>query len=152
MAVPAIVSMSPSRGPNVGGELVRLVVGDAAPQVAIWLGDRPVLFSAREEHTVGSVFWLRLPPLVIGEANLVVENLDERGRPVPGERAEWRGYTAEPSSLAVEGIVAAITREDGTVLIPRGDDELHAHDQLVVFVLGAMVDKVLALAGIERDD
>jgi trk system potassium uptake protein TrkA len=49
-------------------------------------------------------------------------------------------------------VVAAITREDGTVLIPRGDDELHAHDQMVVFVLGAMVDKVLALAGIERDD
>ncbi|MFN6192563.1 MAG: Trk system potassium transporter TrkA [Planctomycetota bacterium] len=35
---------------------------------------------------------------------------------------------------------------------PRGADELHAHDQLVVFVLGAMVDKVLALAGIERED
>jgi trk system potassium uptake protein TrkA len=49
-------------------------------------------------------------------------------------------------------VVAAITREDGTVLIPRGEDELHAHDQMVVFVLGAMVDKVLALAGIERDD
>ncbi|MFN9948027.1 MAG: Trk system potassium transporter TrkA [Planctomycetota bacterium] len=49
-------------------------------------------------------------------------------------------------------VVAAITREDGTVLIPRGADELHAHDQLVVFVLGAMVDKVLALAGIERED
>lgn len=49
-------------------------------------------------------------------------------------------------------VVAAITREDGTVLIPRGDDQLHAHDQLVVFVLGAMVDKVLALAGIERED
>jgi trk system potassium uptake protein TrkA len=49
-------------------------------------------------------------------------------------------------------VVAAITREDGTVVIPRGDDELQPHDQLVVFVLDQLVDKVLALAGIERDD
>jgi hypothetical protein len=44
-------------------------------------------------------------------------------------------------------VVAAITREDGTVLIPRGDDELHAHDQLVLFVLHRVVDQVLASSG-----
>lgn len=48
-------------------------------------------------------------------------------------------------------VVAAVTREDGTVLIPRGDDELHAHDQMVLFVLHAVVDEVLTLAGIERE-
>jgi Trk K+ transport system NAD-binding subunit len=69
----------------------------------------------------------------------------------------WRREDLVGKSLKDAGfprgcVVAAITREDGTVLIPRGDDELHAHDQMVVFVLGAMVDKVLALAGIERDD
>jgi len=48
-------------------------------------------------------------------------------------------------------VVAAISREDGQVLIPRGDTELAAHDQLVIFVLNAVVDSVLALAGIVRE-
>jgi len=48
-------------------------------------------------------------------------------------------------------VVGAITREDGHVLIPRGDDELRAHDQLVLFVLAAVVDGVLTLVGIDRD-
>jgi trk system potassium uptake protein TrkA len=48
-------------------------------------------------------------------------------------------------------VVAAISREDGSVLIPRGDTELAAHDQLVIFVLNAVVDKVLDLVGIVRE-
>lgn len=48
-------------------------------------------------------------------------------------------------------VVGAITREDGSVLIPRGDDELRAHDQLVLFVLHTVVDEVLGLAGIVRE-
>lgn len=45
-------------------------------------------------------------------------------------------------------VVAAITREDGQVLIPRGDDELQAHDQMVLFVLNEVVGEVLERAGI----
>lgn len=48
-------------------------------------------------------------------------------------------------------VVAAVTRDDGSVLIPRGDDELKANDQVVLFVLNKVVDEVLALAGVERD-
>ena len=48
-------------------------------------------------------------------------------------------------------VVAAITREDGTVIIPRGDDQLQAHDQMVLFALHAVVEDVLALAGIVRE-
>ncbi|MCU0866096.1 MAG: Trk system potassium transporter TrkA [Planctomycetes bacterium] len=48
-------------------------------------------------------------------------------------------------------VVAALTREDGSVVIPRGSDELHAHDQMVVFVLHTVVDDVLRIVGIERD-
>lgn len=48
-------------------------------------------------------------------------------------------------------VVGAITREDGEVVIPRGDDELAAHDQLVLFVLHAVVNDVLQLAGIEPE-
>lgn len=49
-------------------------------------------------------------------------------------------------------VVAAVTREDGTVLIPRGDDELRAQDQMVLFALNHVVDDVLELVGVERDD
>ncbi len=48
-------------------------------------------------------------------------------------------------------VVAAVTREDGQVVIPRGDDELHANDQMVLFVLNSVVDDVLELAGIVRE-
>lgn len=48
-------------------------------------------------------------------------------------------------------VVGAITREDGEVLIPGGDDEIAASDQLVIFVLARVVDEVLKLAGIERE-
>jgi trk system potassium uptake protein TrkA len=48
-------------------------------------------------------------------------------------------------------VVAAITREDGQVLIPRGEDELRAHDQMVLFVLASVVDGVLTQVGVERE-
>lgn len=48
-------------------------------------------------------------------------------------------------------VVAAITREDGQVVIPRGDDELRASDQMVLFVLSSVIDDVLELAGIVRE-
>ena len=47
-------------------------------------------------------------------------------------------------------MVAAITREDGSVVIPRGDTELRAHDHMVLFALNKVVDGVLALVGVER--
>ena len=48
-------------------------------------------------------------------------------------------------------VVAAITRDDGSVVIPRGHDEIRAQDQLVLFVLHDVVDTVLELVGIERE-
>lgn len=48
-------------------------------------------------------------------------------------------------------VVAAITRDDGSVVIPRGDDELRANDQVVLFVLAQVVDEVLGMAGIVRE-
>ena len=110
MAVPLIVSVSPSQGRSVGGELVQVVVRDAAPLVGVWFGARPVLPSAREESPEGTVLWLSVPALVIGQLVLRVENLDDHGRPVPGERAEWRWYEVTRPSLVIEGIVAQITR------------------------------------------
>ena len=48
-------------------------------------------------------------------------------------------------------VVAAITRDDGVVVIPGGNDELRAQDRIVLFVLHAVVDDVLQLAGVERE-
>lgn len=48
-------------------------------------------------------------------------------------------------------VVAAITRADGAVVIPRGDDTIKAQDQMVLFVLHAVVDNVLELVGVERE-
>lgn len=48
-------------------------------------------------------------------------------------------------------VVGAITREEGEVLIPTGDDEIHVHDQMVLFVLAKVVDEVMDLAGIVRE-
>ncbi len=48
-------------------------------------------------------------------------------------------------------VVAAVTREDGSVVIPRGEDELRALDQMVIFVLDKVIDEVLELAGIVRE-
>ncbi|MGE3173126.1 MAG: Trk system potassium transporter TrkA [Planctomycetota bacterium] len=48
-------------------------------------------------------------------------------------------------------VVGAITREEGEVLIPTGDDEIHADDQMVLFVLAKVTDEVMDLAGIVRE-
>jgi hypothetical protein len=110
MAIPAIVAVTPSRGPTLGGELVRVVVRDAAPLVTVSLGGRPVIPTAREERPQGSVLWLAVPPLVVGASRLVIENLDERGQPIGGERAEWSAYEAEPVDLVSDGVVTRVTR------------------------------------------
>jgi len=67
----------------------------------------------------------------------------------PGSRLV--GKTLKAAGFPRGCVVAAIMREDGAVIIPRGEDELRAHDQLVLFVLNSVQDAVLALAGVERD-
>ena len=60
------------------------------------------------------------------------------------------GKIVQDAQFPAGCVVAAITREDGTVVIPRGDTELHAHDHMVLFVLNKVVDTVLELASVER--
>ena len=48
-------------------------------------------------------------------------------------------------------VVAAITRDDGNVVIPRGDDVIKPMDRMVIFALHAVVDDVLQLAGVDRE-
>lgn len=48
-------------------------------------------------------------------------------------------------------VVGAIAREGGEVLIPRGEDRIEALDNLVVFVLNSVVDRVMSMVGVRRD-
>ncbi len=66
------------------------------------------------------------------------------GSPLVGKQMKDAGFPRG-------SVVAAITREDGQVVIPRGDDEVRAQDQMVIFVLAGVVRDVLDLAGIERE-
>ncbi len=61
------------------------------------------------------------------------------------------GRTLKDAGFPRGCVVGAITREEGEVLIPTGDDEIHAHDQMVLFVLAKVVDEVMNLAGIVRE-
>ena len=60
------------------------------------------------------------------------------------------GKTVQDAQFPAGCVVAAITREDGSVVIPRGDTLLYAQDHMVLFALKKVVDSVLELAGVER--
>jgi trk system potassium uptake protein TrkA len=66
------------------------------------------------------------------------------GSPLVGKQLKNAGF---PRGC----VVGAISREDGEVLIPGGDDELRALDQLVIFVLHDVIGEVMDLAGIVRE-
>lgn len=74
----------------------------------------------------------------------VLEIEVQAGSKVAGKKVKDAGF---PRGC----VVAAITREDGSVVIPRGDDELVAGEQTVLFVLDKVVDEVLGLVGIVRE-
>jgi len=61
------------------------------------------------------------------------------------------GRTLREAGFPRGCVVGAITREEGEVVIPTGDDEIRAHDQMVLFVLAKVVEDVMDLAGIVRE-
>ncbi|MEY4674093.1 MAG: Trk system potassium transporter TrkA [Planctomycetota bacterium] len=61
------------------------------------------------------------------------------------------GRTLKEAGLPRGCVIGAITREDGNILYPTGDDEVLAGDHLVVFALAKVLDKVLTLAGVPRE-
>lgn len=61
------------------------------------------------------------------------------------------GRTLAKAGLPRGCVVGAIVREDGSVRIPRGDDELRPLDNLVIFVLRDVIGKVTELAGVAKE-
>ena len=57
------------------------------------------------------------------------------------------GRTLKDAGFPRGCVVGAIAREDGEIVIPRGEDDIRASDNLVLFVLNEVIDKVLVLTG-----
>ena len=47
-------------------------------------------------------------------------------------------------------VVGAVAREDGETYVPKGDSEIMALDNVVVFVLRGVVDQVLGMFGVKK--
>jgi trk system potassium uptake protein TrkA len=68
-----------------------------------------------------------------------------------GAGSKLVGKMLKAANFPRGSVVAAITRDDGHVLIPRGGDEIRPMDRMVIFALHHVVDDVLQLAGVERE-
>lgn len=110
MAVPEILTVTPTRGTTLGGELVRVEVRALTPLAVITVGARTIEPQAREVRGDVTVVWFTLPPRLDEGALLVVQNLTPTGLPIPWERAEWDGLLLQPADLAGEGLLVRITR------------------------------------------
>jgi len=114
MSIPSIASISPSAGPTAGNLLVevlgagfQLSAGDTCT-VGVLVGGR----SAREVRIVSSQqLTCIVPPADAGPADLVVQNLDTSGAPIPGEEAIAPGaFTYVPQPLAIEADLTRLVR------------------------------------------
>src|SRR5215831_3609508 len=127
MAVPSIASITPSAGPSAGGFLVEIagsgfqlpgggqsrLASSALASVRVLLGGRP----ARDVrvYTAGRLSCV-VPSGSPGAIELVVQNLDTDGLPIPGEMARQPdGFTYVAQSLTAEAdltrLVRALLRE-----------------------------------------
>ena len=60
------------------------------------------------------------------------------------------GKTLAKAGFPPGAVIAAIAREDGDVVIPRGETEIRSLDKLVSFALQGVVDAVMSLLGAKR--
>lgn len=67
----------------------------------------------------------------------------------PGSRLV--GKTMAKAGFPRGCVVGAIAREGGAILVPSGDTEIQALDNLVLFTLRSVADKVMSLFGIKKD-
>ncbi|MCC6672377.1 MAG: Trk system potassium transporter TrkA [Planctomycetes bacterium] len=61
------------------------------------------------------------------------------------------GKTLAEAAFPKGSLVCAIARDDGEVVVPRGEDQLHALDNLVVVARHEVVPEVLAHCGMESE-
>jgi trk system potassium uptake protein TrkA len=79
----------------------------------------------------------------------------EEGKAVVLELQVKAGSKVVGKTMAKAGfprgcVIAAIARENGDVVIPRGETEIQSLDNLVIFTLRGVVDPVMSLLGAKR--
>ena len=87
MTVPTLTSIDPVSGPTSGGDLVRLIGTDFAARVSVRFGDLPAVVLAVR----GDAAEVRTPAHSEGPIDVVLQNLDAAGVPIPGEEATLAG-------------------------------------------------------------
>ena len=65
----------------------------------------------------------------------------------PGSKLVGKSFAK--SGFPRSSVVAAVSREDGEVVIPRGETEIRALDNLVIFTLRDVRDSVMSLLGVK---
>ena len=120
---------------------VKVSVGGTGVSVGVDVAVSPRLICADRIHS-----------FVRTESISTIATIEE-GKAVVLEFEVKAGSKMVGKTLASAGfprgcVVGALARESGEVMVPRGDDEIHALDNLVIFALREVVDSVMALFGI----
>jgi len=87
MAVPNLESVSSQRGRAGGGDLVRLMGTGFASRVEVRFGEQLAEVVILREEGAVSIADVRTPPHAEGAVDVVLQNLDAAGAPIPGEGA-----------------------------------------------------------------
>lgn len=85
MAIPVIISLSPSSGPAGGGDLVRLRGTGFAARIQVQFGTAFGTLASVRESAGESFADVRSPPHAPELTDLTLRNLDDDGLPIPGE-------------------------------------------------------------------
>ncbi len=91
MAVPAITSLSAATGPSSGGDLVVLSGTGFAARVVVTFGDLTAEVVSVRPEGAGFAAQVRTPAHAEAVVDVVLQNLDAAGAPVPGEFAVAAG-------------------------------------------------------------
>ena len=107
MTVPTLTSIDPVSGPTSGGDLVRLIGTDFAARVSVRFGDLPAVVLAVR----GDAAEVRTPAHSEGPIDVVLQNLDAAGVPIPGEEATLAGaYSFLRPRIAEESDLTRLVR------------------------------------------
>jgi hypothetical protein len=135
MAIPVIISLSPSSGPAGGGDLVRLRGTGFAARIQVLFGSAFGTVASVREDAGESFADVRTPPHAPELADLTLRNLDDDGLPVAGEEVVL--------ASAYRFLRAPIVREADLTRIVRG---------LLRELKRQVIDNVSASVALDYDD
>jgi hypothetical protein len=112
MAIPTLISVAPVDGPASGGDLVCLVGTGFAQRVAVAFGGQPAAVLAVRDEAGSSVVDVRTPAHEAAAVDVILQNLDASGTPIPGEVATIpTAYRFLRSRVAAESHLTRLVRQ-----------------------------------------